>query len=94
MSINSDREADDQRIDLPEAWNQDHDALEAAFDHHRPELRRAVARRIDRSLRTRLDPSDVVQEAQLEALTRLPDYVARQPMPFRTGSTTRPFSGY
>ena len=35
------------------------------------------------SLRTRLDPSDIVQEAQLEALTRLPSYLVRQPMPFR-----------
>jgi RNA polymerase sigma-70 factor (ECF subfamily) len=29
-----------------------------------------------------VDPSDVVQEAQLEAVRRLPDYLRRRPMPF------------
>ncbi len=30
-----------------------------------------------------MDPSDVVQEAQLDALARLDDYLERRPMPFR-----------
>jgi RNA polymerase sigma-70 factor, ECF subfamily len=58
-------------------------AFECLFGRHREGLRRVVARRLDRSLRGRLDPSDVVQEAQLEALERLPDYLGRRPMPFR-----------
>src|SRR5262249_54391187 len=33
--------------------------------------------------RPRVDPSDVVQQAHLEALPRLPDYLQRQPLPFR-----------
>src|SRR4051794_14947389 len=40
-------------------------------------------RRLEPELRGRFDPSDVVQEAQIEALERLPDYVGRRPMPFR-----------
>lgn len=52
------------------------------FERHRDSLRRAIAMRFDPSLRARVDPSDVVQEAQMEAFRRLPDYLARQPMPF------------
>jgi RNA polymerase sigma-70 factor (ECF subfamily) len=59
-----------------EAWDQ-------LLGQHRDELWRQVDLRLDRRLRRRLDPSDVVQEAQLEAVRRLPDYLARRPMPFR-----------
>jgi RNA polymerase sigma-70 factor (ECF subfamily) len=38
---------------------------------------------MDRRLRARVDPSDVVQEAQLEAFRRLPDFLERRPMSFR-----------
>jgi DNA-directed RNA polymerase specialized sigma24 family protein len=30
-----------------------------------------------------VDPSDVVQETQLEAMRRLEDYLKREPLPFR-----------
>jgi RNA polymerase sigma-70 factor, ECF subfamily len=58
-------------------------SLGGLFDRHRNELRRLVARRISGFYRKRLDPSDVIQEAQLDALQRLPDYAARRPMSFR-----------
>jgi RNA polymerase sigma-70 factor (ECF subfamily) len=38
--------------------------------------------RLDRRLRARIDPSDAVQETQMEAYRRLDDYLARRPMPF------------
>jgi RNA polymerase sigma-70 factor, ECF subfamily len=49
---------------------------------HRDRLRRMVALRLDHRLRGRIDPSDVIQEAFLEATERRPEY-ARQsdPMP-------------
>jgi RNA polymerase sigma-70 factor, ECF subfamily len=49
---------------------------------HRDRLRRMVALRLDQRLRGRIDPSDVIQEAFLEATERRPDYVRQSdPMP-------------
>jgi RNA polymerase sigma-70 factor (ECF subfamily) len=58
-------------------------AKERLFARHRPFLRRFVALRADPRLRTRLDPSDVVQETQLEAYRRLDDYLANPKLCFR-----------
>jgi RNA polymerase sigma-70 factor, ECF subfamily len=60
----------------------DRNAFNELFERHRQDLRRAVQLRLDRQLRTRVDASDVVQEAQLEAFRRLDDYLQRRPMPF------------
>jgi RNA polymerase sigma-70 factor, ECF subfamily len=59
------------------------EAVEELFARHRPWLRHLVELRLDAPLRGRLDPSDVVQEAHLEAFRRLPDFLERRPMPFR-----------
>ena len=56
--------------------------FDALFDRHRAALRGFLDNRIDDRLRARLDPSDVVQEAQLVAFRRLDDYLTRRPMPF------------
>jgi RNA polymerase sigma-70 factor (ECF subfamily) len=40
-----------------------------------------VALRLDPRLHGRIDPSDVIQEAYLEASTRLPDYLRKPTMP-------------
>jgi RNA polymerase sigma-70 factor (ECF subfamily) len=45
-------------------------------------LRRMVAVRLDPRLRGRVDPSDVLQEAYLEASAHLADYVRNPTMPF------------
>ena len=58
-------------------------ALEAALAEHRGRLRRMVALRLDRRLQGRVDPSDVIQEAYLDAARRLPEYLREpSPMPF------------
>jgi RNA polymerase sigma-70 factor (ECF subfamily) len=57
-------------------------ALEDLIVRHRPALRRFVEVRLDARLNPRLDPSDVVQEAQLEVARRIQDYLVRAPMPF------------
>jgi RNA polymerase sigma-70 factor (ECF subfamily) len=41
-----------------------------------------VRLRLDRRLKGRIDPSDVLQEAYVEALERFPDYLAEPDMPF------------
>jgi RNA polymerase sigma-70 factor (ECF subfamily) len=58
-------------------------ACDDLFARHRALLRRVVASRLGPLLRRRIDPSDVVQEAQIDALERLADYIERRPMPFR-----------
>jgi RNA polymerase sigma-70 factor (ECF subfamily) len=58
------------------------EAGDQLLDQHRDELWRQIELRLDRRLRRRVDPSDVVQEAQLEAARRLPDFLRRRPMPF------------
>jgi RNA polymerase sigma-70 factor, ECF subfamily len=58
-------------------------AFNELFTQHRAALHRAVVRRLGRSLRGCLDPSDVVQDVQLEAMRRMADYLARRPMRFR-----------
>ena len=55
-------------------------ALEAALAENHKRLRRAVSLRLDRRLSGRLDPSDVLQEAFLEAIRRYPEH-QRDPEP-------------
>jgi RNA polymerase sigma-70 factor (ECF subfamily) len=49
---------------------------------HRERLRRMVALRLDQRLQGRVDASDVIQEAYLEAWSRLPAYLRDRGMPF------------
>ena len=49
---------------------------------HRDRLQRMVGLRLDRRLQGRIDPSDVIQEASLEAAARLPEYLRNPTMPF------------
>jgi RNA polymerase sigma-70 factor (ECF subfamily) len=57
-------------------------AIEQLLADCRPALRAFVEARFDPQLAARLDPSDVVQEAQLAVLRRLPEFLERRPMPF------------
>ena len=50
--------------------------LPELFERHRAQLERMVAFRLDPRIRTRLDPSDVLQDAYIEIARRLPDYTA------------------
>jgi RNA polymerase sigma-70 factor (ECF subfamily) len=58
-------------------------ALDRLLIRHRDELRSFVAMRLDPRLGARVDPSDVVQEAQVEMVRRMDDFLERRPMPFR-----------
>jgi RNA polymerase sigma-70 factor (ECF subfamily) len=61
----------------------DAQAFENLFARHRAYLCQVITFRIDPRIRPRLDPSDVVQEAQLEAFRRFRDFLERRPMSFR-----------
>ncbi len=56
----------------------DPEALAELFTAYRDRLRRMVVIRMDRRLQGRVDPSDVLQEAHLDAARRLEEY-AREP---------------
>jgi RNA polymerase sigma-70 factor (ECF subfamily) len=56
-------------------------ALGELFAAHRARLRRMVQLRLDRRLQGRIDPSDVIQEAFVDAARRLPEYTADPAMP-------------
>jgi RNA polymerase sigma-70 factor (ECF subfamily) len=60
----------------------DRQAIEELFTRHRPYLHRLVEVRLDPQLRPRVDASDVVQEAQLEAARRLECYLQEPALPF------------
>lgn len=58
------------------------DALNALLRRYRPRLHAFIGARLDPRVRSRVDPSDVVQEVQLEVARRMDDFLRRDPMPF------------
>jgi RNA polymerase sigma-70 factor, ECF subfamily len=67
---------------LERATRGDKAALNALLELHREELRRMVAARLDPRLAARVDASDVVQDALLEASRRLDRYLLQRPLPY------------
>jgi RNA polymerase sigma-70 factor (ECF subfamily) len=60
----------------------DRQALESLLARHRDHLHSFVEFHLDPRVRARLDPSDLVQETQLEVVQRMDDFLKRRPMPF------------
>jgi RNA polymerase sigma-70 factor (ECF subfamily) len=60
----------------------DDHARDQLLQRHRKRLRRMVEIRMDPRLARRLDASDVVQEALIEASRKLDQYARDQPLPF------------
>src|SRR5438105_12395924 len=67
---------------LQQAAAGDQQAWASLLEAHRARLRRMVALRLDRRLQGRIDPSDVIQEAYLDATAGLPQFVEQAEMPF------------
>jgi RNA polymerase sigma-70 factor, ECF subfamily len=67
---------------LKQAAEGDQRGLGTLLGRHRDRLQRMVALRMDRRLQGRIDPSDVIQEAYLEASVRLTEYLRDPSMPF------------
>jgi RNA polymerase sigma-70 factor (ECF subfamily) len=67
---------------IEQAVRGDQRALGKLVGRHRERLRRMVALRLDHRLQGRVDPSDIIQEACLDAARRLPEYQKNPTMPF------------
>jgi RNA polymerase sigma-70 factor, ECF subfamily len=67
---------------LEQAAGGDGEGWRAILARHHNRLRRMVSLRLDPRLQGRVDPSDVLQEAYLEAAARLPQYVRDPQLPF------------
>jgi RNA polymerase sigma-70 factor (ECF subfamily) len=76
-----DHDPDDSEELLSRAAAGDAAALGTLWERHRARLRQMVRLRLDRRLQGRVDPSDVLQDAYLDAAARLPDYARDRPMP-------------
>jgi RNA polymerase sigma-70 factor (ECF subfamily) len=74
-------DADSEEL-LARAGRGDAAAQEQLLQRHGARLRKMVAARFDRRLSARIDPSDVVQEALLDASRLLPAYLRERPLPF------------
>ena len=75
-----------ESADLPQLLAQaaagDETALSQLFSRYRKRLKQMVRLRLNRQLQGRVDDSDILQEAYLEAVQRFPDYLADRPLPF------------
>jgi RNA polymerase sigma-70 factor (ECF subfamily) len=60
----------------------DRNALDDLFERYRDRLRRMVQLRLDRRLQARIDASDVIQDAYVEIVDRLDEYLRDRRLPF------------
>jgi RNA polymerase sigma-70 factor (ECF subfamily) len=75
-----DQHLDDSELILRAATG-DNKSLAELWQRHHARLRRMILLRLDRRLQSRVDPSDILQEAYLDLADRLPDYKRDRPMP-------------
>jgi RNA polymerase sigma-70 factor (ECF subfamily) len=74
--------AEDANENQPSESEEEGQAVGRLFQEHRDRLKLVVRLRMDQRLRGRIDASDVLQEAYVEALERYPDFLQDRPMPF------------
>ena len=72
----------DTEVLLDRAAQGDHTAVETVLDRQRPRLRKLVAVRLDRRLASRVDASDVIQDAMVDATRALGAFLKERPLPF------------
>jgi RNA polymerase sigma-70 factor (ECF subfamily) len=82
VALTPDDSAETQRL-LGALRDGDPQALGRLLLRHQAYLERFVELRLDTRLRARFDPADVVQEAQMEAVRRLPRYLEQPALPLR-----------
>lgn len=74
-------ETPDDQVLLERARGGDAGAVNDLFTRHRDRLRRMVELRLDWRLQARIDASDVIQEAYLDVVRKLPDYLQQPNVP-------------
>jgi RNA polymerase sigma-70 factor (ECF subfamily) len=67
---------------IERARERDATAIGALLNKYRDRLHRFVSIRMDDRLRGRVDPSDVIQEANLAASRQMPDFFQHEELPF------------
>ena len=72
----------DTDVLLQRASAGDESARGVLFARHRGRLLQMVSARLDSRLAARVDPSDIVQEALVDASRMLSDYLEHRPLPF------------
>jgi RNA polymerase sigma-70 factor (ECF subfamily) len=82
MDSSATSDADGTLQILQRAAQGDRQAWGTLLEQYRKRLRQMIALRLDQRLQGRIDASDVIQEAFLEASTRLAEYVQQPAMPF------------
>src|SRR5262245_46292291 len=75
----SESSADLRLVERAQAGDQS--ATGEALQRHRARLRRMVEARLDRRVRGRVDPSDVLQDGFVDAVAKLPAYLANPKLP-------------
>ena len=75
------RDSDETVELLLRAGGGDRQGLDDLFSRHRDRLRRMVELRLARDLRDRVDASDVIQEAYVEVVERLDEYLRDPRLP-------------
>ena len=81
MERTSDADGSELRETLTRAAAGDEESWRRLLGQHHERLRRMVALRLDPRLQGRVDPSDVLQEAYLDAAKQLPDYLRDPQVP-------------
>lgn len=69
-------------------------ARDELLRRYRLRLRRMVDVHLDQRLATRVDPSDIVQDALIAAAAGLSGYLEKRPLPFYPGVTGDPPIGF
>jgi RNA polymerase sigma-70 factor (ECF subfamily) len=82
MATTNDDDGDTEICRLRRAEAGDNAAWAELLAPHRECLKRMIALRLDRRVKGRIDASDVLQDAIIEALRTLPDYLAHHRLPF------------
>jgi len=83
MDLKSPSQPDDSEILAERAAGGDAVALAELFRRHHKRLRQMVRLRLDRRLHGRVDPSDIIQDAFIDAVRRIPEYLQkRSELPF------------